>query len=112
MRFGVVLHLREGSEVLGVEVVERLVNLALLHLRESLASIQQLLLGSLQLDTAHTRLDLPQASACRHKGKARRLKPPRQPDLAQSLHWGPSGTQWLRGTLSAALLLVCLQTQI
>lgn len=82
--FGFTLHLREGSEVLGVEVVERLVDLPLLHVTESLTSClhEEQLLGSLQLDSAHTLLDLPQASSCRE------LKPLGQPDPAQSLRGG------------------------
>lgn len=64
----VILHLREGSPVSGVEVVERLVNLPLRHVLETpTSSVGQQLLGVLQLDAAHALLDPPQASSCRQE---------------------------------------------
>lgn len=65
-----ILHLREGSPVLGVEVVERLLNPPLLHLSEALTSGGgQQPLGVPQLEAARSLLDLPQASSCRQKGQ-------------------------------------------
>lgn len=71
-RLGSVLHLREGSRVLGVEVVERLVKLALRHVAESLTSClhQEQLLGILQLDAAHALPDPPQAASCRQNQRS------------------------------------------
>lgn len=104
--FGFTLHLREGSEVLGVEVVERLVDLPLLHVTESLTSClhEEQLLGSLQLDSAHTLLDLPQASSCRE------FKPLGQPDPAQSLHGG-TVTKNTQPCSLRGLCFTCVQTQ-
>lgn len=84
------LHLREGPQVLGVEVVEWLVDPALLHVSEALTSCvrQEQLLGFLQLDAPHTLPDLPQAPSWRQIGEETRVKPLGQPDLAPSLHWG------------------------
>lgn len=89
-RVRVLLHLGEGPQVLGVEVVERLVNPALLHVSEAPASCvrQQQLLGFLQLDAPHTLLDLPQAPSWRQIREETRVKPLGQPDLAQSLQLG------------------------
>lgn len=96
-----ILHLREGSKILGVEVVERLVNLALLHVLETLISCcRHELLGFLQLDVPCTLLDLPQASSWHQKWKEMTVKALRQSDQAQSLHWGLSVMQWLTETVS------------
>lgn len=58
------LYLREGANVLSVEVVQLLVNPALLHMLEGLMTTgcerQESLLGFLQLEITHTLLDLPQ----------------------------------------------------
>lgn len=56
------LYLREGADVLSVEVVQLLVNPALLHMLERLTTTDrlELLLGFLQLEITHTLLDLPQ----------------------------------------------------
>lgn len=59
------LHLREGSPVSGVEVVEGLVELPLGQVLEPLASgVGQQLLGVLQLEAAQALLEPPQASSC------------------------------------------------
>lgn len=60
----VFLYLREGVHVLSVEVVQLLVNPALLHVLERLTTTgctcQKKLFGFLQLEVTHTLLDLLQ----------------------------------------------------
>lgn len=59
-----VLYLREGANMLSVEVVQLLVNPALPHMLQRLLTSdcegQETLLGFLQLEITHTLLDLHQ----------------------------------------------------
>lgn len=58
------LYLREGLDDLTVEVVQRLIDLALLYMFDRLFTAdcarQETLLGFLELEFTHTLLDLPQ----------------------------------------------------
>ena len=60
------VYLREGADGSSVEMVQLLLDPALLHVTKRLmpggcaAQQQQLLLGFLQLDVTHTLLDLPE----------------------------------------------------
>lgn len=65
------VHLRESAGVLSVEVVQPLVNPALLRALEGLTATggarQELLLGFLQLEITHSLLDLPQNPSWQEK---------------------------------------------